>query len=493
MVSIEKIREQKEREFGDKILKMNKHLRELQNKKMIFDNSDKEWVSEYYNTCKEMENYYWNKPDKKNMYYSNYSHASFYYANILCLDLMDPGTNQYKKHILKDENEPIVENVLKSIELLKQALEYNEKLTSINELSPFHDILYRNAHELLKRDILTKLGTLYSLYVDVDEGIKYYENAADLNEINALQSLVYIYSREEYFDLDKSLAYYQILKQNHKTAEQTLFALAYLFNYFFNNGLYKEAKNHIDDYKNEVLPNLKNDEHTEFATKCLNELENIINQKTEKTSSFDNLKMFFPDEILSKMESNIKVFISTSLELKKYIDEQNAKGNVLDYSGATMPVMKALESVLFDIFGRHYLSYLKTIKELDLSKIDNCFKKETFKGSKEYKLVDIVNVLELGSILHLIGKYYVNFQNGEIINIEINPYFKEFCVKKCKIDNADEFIASFVEKLYQIKEKRNETAHKKRIYKEDAEIVSKELIEQYKFIKKIYEMFEILF
>ena len=65
MVSIEKIREQKEREFGDKILKMNKHLRELQNKKMIFDNSDKEWVSEYYNTCKEMENYYWNKPDKK--------------------------------------------------------------------------------------------------------------------------------------------------------------------------------------------------------------------------------------------------------------------------------------------------------------------------------------------------------------------------------------------------------------------------------------------
>lgn len=474
----------KEKVFEQKMLSFQNDIKVLAKKHNIVDISDKDWISEYYGICEEYKTHKWTEPDKEYYYFSNMSYSSLRYSDLLTLDLKDQHTGLYKKVYLKSEDEPIIKNIQNIINILEQALYYNTKVFDY-DYTHFDRKRYNICTDQ-RSYIFNKLGNIYSLYFEVEKCIEYFEQAASLNNPNAMKSLIYIYTTEEYLNLDRALYFYNQIKEKHYKSDNMIFSLHYLLQYYIDNGLYKEAELHIEEFKKDVIPHLQDKHYLQEVNDLLCEMESHLNRIKIKNQKIDALNKYFPNEIIAKMDDNIKVFIFTSIDLKQYIDEQNNNGKILDYSGAILPVMKALETILFEIYDKHYLKYLNDIKDtIDLSKID----KYLINNKDLRKHLD---KLEIGIALFMVVELNKDEQ-GNITKCYERSYFGDFCKTKCKMSNFEAFIYKYAQNLSIILDQRNKTAHKARRLKEDAEEVNRYLLEQYEFIKFLYESFSVLF
>lgn len=461
-------------------------------------NADVNEIIKLLNFCKEHETRKWIDKICEANFYNNYCRALYDYCQkvLIAPKLLIPGTIQYNKIFLKKEDEKYSE-VEEIVDYLKRSLNYSQKLYD-KSLNLTYSSTVQKSINKQHASILRTLGVIHMFYVDVEKGIDYLEKAVKFNSKYALQILVYIYLQDDYYNIDRCYECYQTLRNDYKTSSETLAATITMFYYYFNHGLYQNAKECIEDYKTNVFPFLNNKENEKTAAEVLKELENEINNINKKTAADAALKQYFSELTLSKMPEYVKVFIFTSLELKKYIDEQLKNDVVLDYSGATMPVMKALEAILFEIFANSYLAYLNSLKDINLKLINRNFKYED-KSTKTTKLKNSLERLECGDALYLACDIKRAFsQNGdnyecEIVDVIPVKYFADFCKEVCGINNPEEIIKEFANRLIVIKDLRNNSAHKNRIDKKEADKVSEYLIENYKFINFLYEKFNKIF
>lgn len=405
--------------------------------------------------------------------------------------IIDYSTVKLIQKNLIDENRIYTKQLLitqqHSENQIDEVIKLLEKSCAILNTIKSHDYSYPNLVasivKRLKKLALNKLGTLYALYIDVEKGINYNEQAAKQGSLHSLSFLTSIYTQEEYFDIDKANYYFNEIitsqQDSYEKGEHSFFKYAsclYLCRYYADNGIYHEC---ISIIEKTIASNLI-ETHKEELKKEIEKYKEKIDELNNVKTKDDNLKKYFSDKNITHMSNDIKILIETSLHMYEYINSFNENNNsTLDYSSCTMPIMKALEAILYDVFAIKYLQFLKEIDNPDLNKIDKSLK--NYKGT----LNDKITHIEYGSVLNISAK--TNFYNNQKV-FTPNEYFISFC-KKLNIENPESFIIDFCEKLDYIKSYRNKSAHMNRITKSDAEESLNYLIINIKFIEFAYNSF----
>lgn len=229
--------------------------------------------------------------------------------------------------------------------------------------------------------------------------------------------------------------------------------------------------------------------------KNLNEIKDEIlekkNIKELKLINFDVLNKceYFNDKSMKIMPDIVKRYLSSALQIYEFIDKNEY---LLDYSSFTMPLMKAVEYLLFIIFKESYLPYLLEREENDRY-FNHDFIKQKFKvklNDTEYRIkkTDEFIDLEFGDALNAISRYDFNNQRY----VYGNKYFNEYCYDN-NMNNVKENITYFIDCLNKIRLKRNLSAHMNKVTKEDAEECKEYLFTNLKFINFLLNTFSFAF
>ena len=256
-------------------------------------------------------------------------------------------------------------------------------------------------------------------------------------------------------------------------------ALRFIYKGFLNTGKYDLAKEYL----------IKNREFIEQSKNELNKtnyysLYNEINEKSfielEKYEGnnlidldYSPLYSVFDENIIEKMPNKVKQFIVTSMEVFNFL---STHFNNLDYSSAVMPIMRCLESLLYNIIGKSFIPYLK--EELEQGRLDfdelpqelvvrsRVTGKKVFIGNPDW--VTLGNALTWTSY-NIRGNNYPN------------DLFLDYCYEY--LDNDYEKTAQqFIDGLRNIKPKRNKAAHTEVVTFEDAKECNDYLLTVNKFI-----------
>ena len=184
------------------------------------------------------------------------------------------------------------------------------------------------------------------------------------------------------------------------------------------------------------------------------------------------------------MSEDNKIYILTSLNIYDYMKTVQI---TMDYSATLMPILKAIENIMFEILAKNYHSFIS--EKIKTKQIDN----KDIKGflNKDNEFITEIDRLEYGKILSLIGRKKIDFYDGSTYIIE-NRYFTEFCSKN-NIINAKNVIVKLYNELDKLKDKRNLVAHKNRVYEECVKECYDILLDNIKFINYLYTTFKFIF
>ena len=317
----------------------------------------------------------------------------------------------------------------------------------------------------------------YNLIEELDEAEKYFLRNLDYNYPPSLIALATMYNAESLPKYDKNLAFQMYLKLANLTNYKQDYGFIVNVAQFMVGNFYKEEndlKNAIKYYKlcGEATKyfNLNEDED---PLKIAEELNKKISKFTDK---HDYVVSLFSDKAKKYLEDEHYMFIETSLLVYDFLSQQD--NEFLDYSSAIMPILKCVESLLYPIFAKDYFNFLKNKKSINFLDVPKQFKKQ----NKDEFLENVFG-LEYGNILHMC--VYESLMQTE--RYKARPYFVEFLQSR-NIDNAEEKIIKFANHLKDVKDKyRNESAHKNRIIKIQAENCLNYLLKTIKFINEFLE------
>lgn len=452
-----------------------------------------------------------------------YSFVSNHYKMLKAKEknLVDLKTSSFTKKGLANQtyDSKNIDDILEVINICNEVIEYSNKaLDNLNKLD-INKIGYFNNHldntynvnpnkKLLtsalndrKQATYSILSSLYFMYIDVDIGLKYaLESLKYGYRPDVLSNMIVVYTNRDYYDLDKALEYYNSLLNYQPNDDDVYLNLQGIYNYAFHylhyayisSKMYDEAleltrkyKHYTVDFCNKYLKDIPKEEIDKIYT-WIDEGERLTLDKIRKENVTSiNLSKHFSDEILEIMSDDIKIFINTSIHMYEYICDYNKNNNViLDFSPSTIPIMKALESLLYDLFANHYLNYLKSIPSIKFEKIDKSMK---YDYNDNYKLRNKIEFLEYGDVIHIVCSKKT-MENGNFHYIA-NEYFLKF-LSSLNFKNSSVFIDDFCNKLNHIRLLRNNTAHKNRILEKDANESFEYLLTSIKFINYIYENFK---
>jgi len=328
---------------------------------------------------------------------------------------------------------------------------------------------------------------LYFFQEKVKEAIEHFQKAADYGCTYAASNLVYVYTQAEYFDLDQAEYYYnqtnypKIGEPVPEYNQSRLNASNFFSQALMDNGEYLRAL--------EVLKNLKLAKFYALIERSFkNEIEdkivfceNKLKEQNVEDIKTTELKKYFTNDVVSRMSDDVKVFINSSLKIFDFIEKGMDESNlVLDYSSVTMPLMKAVESILFKVFIESYLEFLKTEKDIDLGIID-----DEIKDKDRSKIRESIKIIEIKTVKKLMASE--NYLNNKTYYYP-NPYFENFC-KSVGIVDPYWFIIDLCKKIEKLRKMRNATAHKQRIVKSDAEDCLNFLVRETNLIGILYEKF----
>lgn len=389
--------------------------------------------------------------------------------------------------------------------VIQKSLKYFNKSAKIYEYLISSE-LYKNIDNGFilqhKNSLKITYGDMARIYYsinDFESFIEYSDKAIQYNSLSILALIIKYYSDlddydnvSKYYNLSlKSKVDYSIFdRPNISNNESSKYNCGiYYVNYLISVGEYEQAKNVAEETMSIIkgFKTLPINKLTEAVIKKIQICDDCINKfKEEAKNNFGGLSEFFEDYIIDMMDNNIKTYINTSIELYKYISSSD---NELDYSASVISIMKALESMLYEIFANNYLLYLKEIEHnLDYDKINKNFK---LKNGDKYQLREKVSHIEYGDAINLVGK--MNPHNyGEWV---VYDYFKDFCVSNGMLEqNLEETLNEFLNKLDDMRNKRNNIAHKNPFSKDDADYcINQLIIEHINYISFVYKIFNFCF
>ena len=364
------------------------------------------------------------------------------------------------------------------------AVKYCERVLDLYKDSLDLKPVYDDTKNIIRRSYQT-LAYVYYIANDEEEFHKYASSAVEYNSASAASTLVKYYCDQDnyneaykYFKIcidmnyDGSNPNYNIAFENDK-----IMAYSHIYNYLFNKGLYEEAKDIAFKIKAFISGKPYENQYSNTILGFIKSCNRYIELSKEPIKKQDNLNKYFGEDVINMMNDNIKIYINTSLEIYSYLKSTN---QVMDYSASLMPMMKAVESILYEIIVKNYLSFLKT-KKFELTSLPKIFKDKE-NGIKEY-----FDRIEFNDALNTISKYERNTEEHLA-----NENFLKFCEAN-KVEDSENTIKKFAEILYSLKEKRNKVVHKERILKEDADWCKEVLLENTKFIEFLYQNFSFCF
>jgi len=183
------------------------------------------------------------------------------------------------------------------------------------------------------------------------------------------------------------------------------------------------------------------------------------------------------------MTVDIKTFVRTSHHFYDPFIKKNKL--TLDFYAVTTPILKGFELILFDIFAIRILTFLKSRNVLDLGLIDECFFCINTRTNDRY-LREKVDEVEYGLAIRLAASVANNEKEKWYMP---NKYFIEF-IKEYHVSDPEATIKQFCERFNVIREIRNRTAHKNRIFASDAKECLDFLLINIKFIEYMHKICE---
>ncbi len=375
-----------------------------------------------------------------------------------------------------------------------KAIQYFDaiKLDDIKDRTAYHRV--ENALQI----VYTDQAKIYYSLDEFDKFEKYANKAVSYNSVTIMEILVKYYCDKD--DLDNANIYFEKcisaeiwkgdpVKQNIYFREfNRLLSCTHIYNYLYSNGMYNDAL--IIAFKTEDVINnsmfFKNDKkYIEITKKRISDCKSYVNSVKNKS---DNLiSKYFDESVVKMMNDDIKTYIDTSLKIYDFIN--NSKES-LDYSASLMPIMKGVEAILYEIFVSNYVEYLKKKDNINYNFIVERFKYVN-KYNNTISISNKIDRIEYGDALYSIAKRTPESNSDNWI---INRYFLDFYNYYRKNDNNVEILNEIADRLYSLKNKRNNVAHKNRVFKTDADECIKELISDHlNFISFLYNTFDFCF
>ena len=454
-------------------------------------------------------------PDEKDelLYYSNIAELYYFMSRIESQKCeISDGVQYNVDKIQDDKNKQFVEKILEykkiSFEYYQKALDDNiikkstEKMKEFNrkQKQPFSEsyideqvyaISYRNREG--QRILCQDISNFYYMLNDEENFILYGKKAVEYGSLNVISVFIKYYCDK--LDFNNASIYYELMHnfdpKNYGVNGQNiiikLYSYANYYNFLFKIGLYddslriaKEAKKyfiHLDLDINQY-------ETLKFINNHIKKCEEQINKSKEVKYSEDKLLNYFDKEIINLMSDDNKIYILTSLNIYEYMKTTNF---TMDYSATLMPILKAIENIMFDVLAKNYHTYITEIiskKEIDKRDIIGFLNND-----KEF--IKEIDRLEYGKILSLIGQKKHNYYNDNSFIIP-NKYFLEFCNNN-NIKDSRNVIIKLYKELEKLKDKRNLVAHKNRVYEDSVKECYDILLDNIKFINYLYTTFKFIF
>ena len=430
----------------------------------------------------------------KLFYYGSVSSLYYYISKIKCKKYgLSDGKKYNTENILEDKNKKYLDDIL------------NDEITAFNYCK---DSLNKNlfnitfekvceneerVRELLEqyeknrenfRIITQELSILYYLIKDEDKFIRYGDYAVEYNSLNAINLFLNYYCDK--MDFDNANYYYDLMSTYPidfygsivNNIALKIAGYKIYWDFFNNLGNYEESLKIGKECKEFVLKYKLDNEVLLYVEKHIKECKAKIEELNNNKYIDDMLLKYFDKKVINLMSDDNKIYIITSLNIYDYM---KSKEMTLDYSATLMPILKAIENIVFEIVGVSYHAFILEKKTIDKNMIN------AFINKKTNAIIKVMRYLELGDALYLMG--YLNYYNNEIIP---NKYFVEFCNQNNVIDSK-EVIKKIYKDLNDIRWNRNIVAHKDRVCEDCVEKCYDILLEKIKLIEYLYIKFKFVF
>ncbi len=398
-------------------------------------------------------------------------------------------------------NEPIKFNQdkVKQINaLLKEYFKINKLNESALEINCYFEESFKKELNLQSKRVLQDIADLYNVLDNYDGAIMFFEEAYEkYQSIKAAASLIRIYTFvDAHLDIDKALNLYDKLLElpynddmNIESLKMNkLYGISNIYHYYFNIGDYKNAAYIIQNAISKSQDNMFEVSEGSLLSDLLKRAHDKLNELSEIVVDVGELSSYFNSDVLTVMSDDMKIYIQTSLTVFESIE--NSK-NALDYSAALIPVLKGLEDLIYEIYINGYLNYLKTLNNVNYSKIDSSL--YYIKYNQNF-LKNRVDDFKIGNAIY--SACYVQNNYGALDSSNSYmpiDYFVNFCSEVCNVEDPAFFIINMVKKLEQIKNIRNKAAHRFRITKTDAIECFNILFKRENFISLLYKNFSKIF
>lgn len=456
-----------------------------------------------------------NEPEERDelLFYSYVAELYYYIARIESQKYKISDGIHYNIEAVQDENnKQIIETILKykmiSFDNYKKALDENmikrsiEKMKEFNnnQEKPFNEsyineqaygLNYRNKEG--RRILAQDLSNLYYMLNDEENFLLYGKEAVKYESLNVIGVFIKYYCDK--LDYNNAHIYYELMHnfdpKNFGTNYQNIIIKLYSYsNYYiflYDLGLYEDSLKTAKEAKKYYI-HLDLDTNQYETLKTINDHIKKCEEQIDKTKNIkyseEILLRYFNKEIIDLISDDNKVYILTSLNIYEYMKNSEM---TMDYSAALMPILKAIENIMFEILATNYHPYIAEILK------DKQIDKRDIKGflDKDNEFMTEIDRLEYGKILSLIGRKSISFYDSSSFIIP-NKYFTEFCNKN-NVENSKGVIIKIYNDIDKLKDKRNLVAHKNRVYEDCVKECYDILLEKIKFINYLYTNFKFIF
>lgn len=419
----------------------------------------------YYYSLAEL---YYCKSKKESQQY-NFSDGTIFNVNAI----LEEKNREYLKKIIKDK-EFSFENYLKCWDIINNSNTNNK-----------HDRITEGI-----RIISQELSTIYYIIDDEEKFLLYGKYAVEFNSLNSIYIFLKYYCEKQ--DYDNAYIYYNLMNNyrsgrlNNPYQDTMIKKISYpiYYKFLYDSGMYEDSLNVAKEFKKYVIDNELIENKREIIKPVNEHIEKcqILIDKSKKIQyKEDLLSNYFDKEILKLMSDDNKIYILTSLNIYEYMKSEET---TMDYSATLMPILKAIENIIFEIIAEKYHDFI--MKKNEKNQI-NPREIRAFINQKDNKFIEKMDQLELGSALYLIGYKY--FENDELI---IRKNFQDFCNEN-NVKNFRDVIIKMYNELDELRRKRNLVAHKNRVFEECVKECYDILLNDIKFINFLYTNFRFVF
>lgn len=407
--------------------------------------------------------------------------------------ILDEKNKQYLDEVIEYKKISF-DNYKKSLnaELIKRC---SERLKELNKTQNqfqiernIEGLCYRNREGL--RILSQDLSNLYYIINDEDAFVFYGRYAIEYGSLEVTSLFLKYYCDK--LDYDNAYTYYNLMSkfnpkdygEHNRNVYLKSRSYSIFYKFLYNLGMYEESLSVAKECKRYLIHlelNMNQYEVLKNINEHIKKCESKIDELKEVKCTEDILLNYFDKEILNLMSDDNKIYILTSLKIYEYMKTLEI---TMDYSATLMPILKAVENIMYEIIAKKYRGFILEKKELEKRYIKAFL-------DKDDKFIMKMDRLEYGKALSLIGckNNYKSLEDTEIIP---NNYFLEFCQKN-NVTNARQVVIEIYKELDRLKEKRNLVAHKNRIDEECVKECYDILLENIKFINYLYTNFKFVF